>query len=437
MCNNTCNKCHQCTDICSCRAKLEPCATTNCKEKISTDCVWYKFGNQSSMSNLLCFLGVSNNTNLTTILEKLDAKLCNLYKLTPGSCARQLLGLPATTDIVFVLGKLLEYICTVQDVKVKVSATDLAGGYLADKIELGDCLVKTITQDLAGNQKLKLSIDYNCLKSKIPTCIEVNCSECSQNTCVKPVFGTPTVVCQGNNTLVNVSVTSPAFSLIQFSSDEGITWVNGNPNSYSFMFASTGALQEIKARVAGCTVYADGYVQLCSVAPSPIAPSPSPVAPSPVSPVAPTTPTAPSPVAPTTPTAPSPVSPSPSPVAPTTPVAPTAPSPVSPVAPSPVSPVAPSPVAPSPVAPTAPSPVAPTALTCYNICLTNEDATVHTARYKDSTGTIVTVNVNGGATVCVISNSNNAAYPVFDLTAGNNWDGGNLTTLTYTNVSCP
>jgi hypothetical protein len=131
------------------------------------------------MSNLLCFLGVSNNTNLTTILEKLDAKLCNLYKLNPGSCARQLLGLPATTDIVFVIGKLLDYICTVQDVKVKVSATDLAGGYLADKVEVGDCLVKTITQDLLGNQKLNISIDFNCLKTKIPICIEVNCTECN------------------------------------------------------------------------------------------------------------------------------------------------------------------------------------------------------------------------------------------------------------------
>jgi hypothetical protein len=421
MCKNTCNKCHQCTDICSCRAKLEPCATTNCKEKISTDCVWYKFGNQSSMSNLMCFLGVPNNTNLTAILEKLDSKLCGLYNLKPDNCARQLLGLPVTTDIVYVIGKLLDYICTVQDVKVKVSATDLSGGYLIDKIDVGDCLIKTITQDLAGNQKLKISIDYVCLKTKIPTCIEVNCSECSQNTCVVPVFGTPTVVCQGNNSIVNVNVTSPAFSLIQFSSDEGITWVNGNPNSYTFTFASTGALQKIKARVAGCTVYADGYVQLCTVAPSPTAPSPSPVAPSPASPVAPTTPTAPSPVAPTTPTAPSPVSPSPSPVAPT------APSPVapSPVAPSPVAPTAPSPVAPTPVAP---SPVAPPTCNCKRYLIQNDSGNNIDFSYTDC-GTGATQNVT------LINNTSTQGCSSSDTNFIDNNSGNSITSIIGVSVT--
>jgi hypothetical protein len=193
MCNNTCNKCHQCTDICTCRAKLEPCATTACKEKISTDCVWYKFGNQASMSKLLCFLGVSNNTNLTTILEKLDERLCPLFHYHPSACARQLLGLPATTDILFIIEKLLNYICTATDEKVKVTPTDRTGGYLNDKIDLGDCLVKTVIADLTGNQKLRISIDFNCLKSKIPTCIEVNCTNCTPVTPISPVAPSPVV----------------------------------------------------------------------------------------------------------------------------------------------------------------------------------------------------------------------------------------------------
>lgn len=326
MCNNICNKCHQCTDICSCRAKLEPCATTTCKEKISTDCVWYRFGNQSASSKLLCFLGVSNNTNLTTILEKLDEKLCPLFSYHPSSCARQLLGLPATTDILFILEKILTYICTATDEKVKVTPTDTTGGYLNDKIEVGDCLVKTVVSDSSGNQKLRFTIDFNCVKSKLPTCVEVNCTNCSPTTPVapptspvapspvqncNPIFGTPIVNCQGNNTSITVSVSNAGSSVVQFSSDEGVTWVTGNP--YTFVFPSTGALQKIKAKFQGCNNYVDGYIQLCNV--TPVTPT-SPV--TPVNPVAPTSPVAPSPVVvpttPITPVAPSPV------VVPTTPV---------------------------------------------------------------------------------------------------------------------
>jgi hypothetical protein len=70
------------------------------------------------------------------------------------------------------------------------------------------------------------------------------------------------------------------------------------------------------------------------------------------------------------------------------------------------------------------------------ICLTNEDSVSHTARYKNSTGIVSTISIASGTTSCIVSNSNNIDYVVYDTTSNNNWDGGTFTTLTYTNTSC-
>lgn len=267
-CSGSCKSCDKCVDTCGCnKNRLTYAASSCCADKIPAECVIYGYGDTQPTSKLMCFLGVSNNTPLNIILERLDKSLCLLNTFNPQTCARNLLGLPAVSDIHTVVQKLLDYACNSQDEKVKISATDTSSGYLAEKILLGDCMLKSIVQDSFGKQVLKIELDYNCIKNKLPSCIEVNCVDCNTTSCSQPVFGTPNIICQGSNTLVTVTVVSPVGSLIQFSSNEGVTWVDGNPNSHTFTFPSNGTLQKIKARMAGCTIYTDGFVQLCSAPP--------------------------------------------------------------------------------------------------------------------------------------------------------------------------
>ena len=172
-----CDKCKQ-EKKCTCKKTVQICQQDGCEEKISTDCVIYK--PKGGTSNLSCFLGLPSKVSATTIFEKLDSLLCNYFTLELSQCSRSYLGLSRMSNVKDVLVKLLEKLCDegVEDVKVKVSETDNSSGYLADKITVGDCLIKTIKQDLAGNQTLELSIDFNCLKTKLPTCIEVDCNNC-------------------------------------------------------------------------------------------------------------------------------------------------------------------------------------------------------------------------------------------------------------------
>jgi hypothetical protein len=296
-------------DSCRCRPKIEPCITDACKgEKINAKCVIY---DTKTISNLKCFLGLNNKVSAEKIFETLDAKLCeHLLQFNVPECARILLGLPEKVELNFALRKVLDYLCLIQDTKVKVSETDKNSGYLFDKIVTEECLKKEIVETMGGNQVLRLSIDYICLKSKIPTCIEVNCDNCNgtpvsppSQTCFLPIYGTPNRVCSGNNSLVTVSTTNTGANIVQFSSDEGITWIDGNPNIHTFTLPANGSLHKFKARIKGCTQYADGYVTLCSsvpvqppVTPPVIVPVVQPTAPV-VQPVAPVT----LPIAPITP----------------------------------------------------------------------------------------------------------------------------------------
>ncbi len=256
-CSGECSKCNKCRDDCSCYKPYT----------IDSKNVIYNSSENCSTSKLLCFLGVNNNTPLNLILERIDSKLCLLNNFNPEICARNILGLPISTDIHTVVQKLLNYVCLAQDTKVKISTLDNSSGYLEDKLIVGDCLIKTIVSDILGNQSIKIELDFDCIKNNLPICLEINCNNCNPLTCVNPTFGTPVVICEGTNTIVTVSVSSPSGVLIQFSSDEGITWVDGNPNHYTFIFESTGFLQKIKARMAGCSIYTDGYVQLCAAPP--------------------------------------------------------------------------------------------------------------------------------------------------------------------------
>ena len=307
MCTGTCGKCYQCQDTCNCVSLSYADAPL---DKIDAEGVIYNMDTNCSTSNLMCFFGIRNGTNLKVILEKLDQRLCQVRGLF--------------------------------DEKVKVTIDDESEGYLFSKIETHNCVTKEVITDSNGNQKLYLGIDCNCIK---------DCVDNTPQTCFLPVYGNPLRICNGANTTVQISTINTGTSIVQFSTNEGLTWVDGTPNTYTFNFPSDGSLQKVKARLKGCTQYADGFVSLCTVsAPTPVSPPVTPIAPTPVAP----TPVTPSPVpAPTTPVAPTPVF---------VPVTPT---------PTPVTPVAPTPV---PVVPT-PSPVAPTPVGC--IQATNFDYTIN------------------------------------------------------------
>jgi len=307
MCSGTCGKCYQCQDTCNCVPLNYEDAPI---DKIDAEGVIYNMDTNCSTSNLMCFFGIRNGTNLKVILEKLDEKLCQVRGLF--------------------------------DEKVKVSIDDTSEGYLFEKLIVGTCITKTIVTDGLGKQQLQLGVDCNCVK---------NCITNTPVNCFLPVYGNPLRICNGATTTVQISTINTGTNIVQFSTNEGLTWVDGTPNTYTFNFPSDGSLQKIKARLKGCTQYADGYVSLCTVlVPSPVSPPVTPIAPTPVTP----TPVSPTPVVtPTTPVAPTPVF---------VPVTPTS---------TPVTPIAPTPV---PVTPT-PSPVAPTPIGCISV--SNFDYTIN------------------------------------------------------------
>jgi len=194
-----CNSCSNSTTSCTCKKKPAPCSTS-CSVKTSTDCVIYDAN--PHRSNLTCFLGVNNGTNLTKILEILDKKLC----IPISKCARERFGLGSETDISMAMIRLLDYVCQMEDAKVKVSEDDTTNGYLFDKIETGDCIRKVITKDYLGAEKLKLELDFPCIESRL------NC--CGGNNTSISIQGTNTVC--GNNTTLLTAVTN-CTSTVQWS----------------------------------------------------------------------------------------------------------------------------------------------------------------------------------------------------------------------------
>lgn len=124
MCNNCQNKnCEDCGHI-----GMEYCTDNFCEEKLDSKCVIYKHNQEES--NLTCITDIPANTSVEEILEIWDKELC---------------------------GKANQF----KDEKVSVTGEDEAG-YLIDKIDKGDCIVTTVVQG-----KLKISLDFNCICSKL------------------------------------------------------------------------------------------------------------------------------------------------------------------------------------------------------------------------------------------------------------------------------
>jgi hypothetical protein len=241
MCSGTCGRCYQCQDTCNC----VPLNYENAPlDKIDAEGVIYNMDTNCSTSNLMCFFGIRNGTNLKTILEKLDARLCQVRGLF--------------------------------DEKVKISIDDTSEGYLFDKVIAGNCITKTIVTNSLGRQQLQLAVDCNCVKI---------CIDNIPNICFVPVFGNPVTICQGAVTTLQVNVINAGSRIVQFSSDEGITWINGSPSNFTFNFPSNGSLQKIKARLLGCAEYADGNFRLCSASTPVATPTATPTTPTPSTPI--------------------------------------------------------------------------------------------------------------------------------------------------------
>jgi hypothetical protein len=200
-----CNKCSSKTP-CTCKKPKDTCYSGGCPEKIDSSCVIYK--PQGGKSYLSCFLGLPAKSTAEKIFETLDQKLCNLFTIETSVCVQQLLSVKQFVDFKSVFIKLLDYICTTDDSKVKISATDKTSGFLFDKIATVECLKKEVVTAVDGSQTLSISIDYACLNNKLGSCVEVNCCGNTQLFHImSPAFsvcGNNVITISANNCLGNV-----------------------------------------------------------------------------------------------------------------------------------------------------------------------------------------------------------------------------------------
>ena len=164
-----CNKCKQ--EDCHC-------ASNTC-DPIDASCVIYN--SDGSPSDLTCIEDIAPKTSLKTILEKWDQYFCDLSNVFILSCVKSKLNIPQETDSLSpnaLLNYIQQWICTYQDVNVKVSPSDTSSGFLTDKIELGECLTQSVVKDSNGKQKYKISLDWPCITAKLPLCFQIKSPEC-------------------------------------------------------------------------------------------------------------------------------------------------------------------------------------------------------------------------------------------------------------------
>ena len=166
-----CNKCKE--ESCTC-------IDNGCKP-VDASCVIYNLG--QTETDLTCIANIAAGTSLKVILETYDSFFCEFANISLLNCVKEKLGFPADTDTTshtVLLAAIQNYICNLQDIKVKTSASDATNSYLFDKIYVDpdSCLIKSIIEDGNGVQQLKISIDFACLNTKIPACFEIQANEC-------------------------------------------------------------------------------------------------------------------------------------------------------------------------------------------------------------------------------------------------------------------
>lgn len=172
-----CKTCHSKETECTCH-------DSSCKP-VKSSCV-------INESPLTC-LNFPENTSLDVILEAIDSFLCGFLNIPLLSCVKDKLGVDVNVETVTqlqLLNLIQTWICNYSDQNVKITPSDTATGFLKDKIALGDCLVSSVIADEFGVQQLKISLDFPCIITKIPTCFSIESNQCVTvdcTTCQGPV----------------------------------------------------------------------------------------------------------------------------------------------------------------------------------------------------------------------------------------------------------
>lgn len=167
-----CSKCKQESTECTCH--------NNSCDAIDAACVIYKPG--GGPSNLACITDIPTKTSVEKILELWDQKHCELDSVAIISCVKDKLNIAPDINTLTnsqLLTSIQNWICNYEDVKVKASPSDSTNGYLASKLDKGDCLLlTTVINSVDNSQKIKISIDWPCLIAKIPTCFTLESNDC-------------------------------------------------------------------------------------------------------------------------------------------------------------------------------------------------------------------------------------------------------------------
>lgn len=239
-CKSTCNDCNQCKDWCNC--KPTP-ILGECSAEISSKCIIYK--PEGGISAIDKFIGFGTKRNIQDILERLDSRLYSYTTVEAPECARQLLGLSTISDLSVVIYKTLEFLCTMDNSKVKVSATDTSTGYLYDKLVFGDCIIKTVVTDSLGAKTLKVELDFDCVREKVENESWVDATP-YQTVCTGSDLYKLQVNTQGGERWVEVEKNHPScVSCIPI-------WSDANPIERSCVSLGANSLQLRKKQVDGC-----------------------------------------------------------------------------------------------------------------------------------------------------------------------------------------
>lgn len=202
-----------CKDFEDCKKTVTTYDCEECAEKLPSKCVIYN----PVQSGLLTFLGISTNTSLETILERINDKLelvkIPTYKYLP--CFKTLTGIEDDAVFSDFLMVLQQYICSLPLYQIKVSNIDNKPAYLADKIVVGDCLEKCVDV-VGGIPVVRISLDFDCI------CEKLKFTDCG-------VTGTePTTITISANTLSICGVNKSTLTATTKNCSSGVEWYNSN-----------------------------------------------------------------------------------------------------------------------------------------------------------------------------------------------------------------
>lgn len=125
------------------KKKCNPCEKVNCKTKLDSLCVVYKY-NQGNCGEGLKYLDVQNNTSVEDVIEEIDNTFNKITKPTVINCFVNKSGInPTTYRLNDVLTKLQEGYCTQIDLNIGTIETILTT--IRDTPELKQLLCEIIS----------------------------------------------------------------------------------------------------------------------------------------------------------------------------------------------------------------------------------------------------------------------------------------------------